>query len=159
MPYNANREQNRSLAPVHTMEEAYESVSPPTSAMSVSPSQASLMSSQSAESSRSLSPPNPQSNGYPGMNSEPPSFQQQLMSKVRQRSCSIEGSAGKSEDVSTSVSSIPTPPLSRAFSIGSKAMPPPVSSKPSRPPAVASKPVRPGVSTAGEREGEAGGKG
>lgn len=118
-----------------------------TAGLSISPSQASLMSTsshQSTESSRSLSPPIAPSRSPAQVRTQlgslqeeenaPSVFQQALMNKLRQRTNSLEGVAPTSESPpinprTTSLRSRPSPSVSKR--------PPPVPQKPTRAPSLA----------------------
>ena len=101
----------------------------------------STSSHHSSESSRSLSPPvgptrspaqsRAQLVSLQEEENTPSEFQQALMNKLRMRS---QSAADESD--------CPPPINPRSFSLGCKASPPPVLSKPSRPPAIPQKPLR-----------------
>ena len=178
---NGDNIQNRSLPPVPPGESPYHSDPhyPSAPGVSTSPSRASFASNQSAESSRSLSPPDgpctgpppiPQThpntsvvvagNGTAPKQDNPSSFQEQLMSRIRLRSLSNEvptasSSLARSQENIYSLPAFTTPPLPRASnsmsaSASARTGPPPVSSKPARPPTVASKPSRAGYLQTGQ---------
>ena len=178
---NGDNIQNRSLPPVPPGESPYHSDPhyPSAPGISTSPSRASFASNQSAESSRSLSPPDgpctgpppiPQThpnisvvvagNGTAPEQDNPSSFQEQLMSRIRLRSLSNEvptasSSLARSQENIYSLPAFTTPPLPRASnsmsaSASARTGPPPVSSKPARPPTVASKPSRAGYLQTGQ---------
>ena len=178
---NGDNIQNRSLPPVPPGESPYHSDPhyPSAPGVSTSPSRASFASNQSAESSRSLSPPDgpctgpppiPQThpntsvvvagNGTAPEQDNPSSFQEQLMSRIRLRSLSNEvptasSSLARSQENIYTLPAFTTPPLPRASnsmsaSASARTGPPPVSSKPARPPTVASKPSRAGYLQTGQ---------
>ncbi len=129
-------------------EEQYEPASPPTNVMSGSPSQTSLMSTLSSESSRSLSPPVGPSRSpavsrthLSSLQEEEPvqpaptNFQQALANKLRQRAQSLEGTAPPSASENR-------PVIQRTPSIGSRPGPPVTAKKSKPPPRVAHKPQK-----------------
>ena len=178
---NGDNIQNRSLPPVPPGESPYHSDPhyPSAPGISTLPSRASFASNQSAESSRSLSPPDgpctgpppiPQThpnisvvvagNGTAPEQDNPSSFQEQLMSRIRLHSLSNEvptasSSLARSQENIYSLPAFTTPLLPRASnsmsaSASARTGPPPVSSKPARPPTVASKPSRAGYLQTGQ---------
>ena len=142
VPYNANGDyiQNRSLPPVPPGEDPYLPMN------SVSVSRGSLVSATLPRSTDPL----PSSQLFTHIEEcvEPPSsLQEQLVSRLRGRSQSIETRTALSTHHQDNVYSLLSePPVRASNSVSGKMMmmmgPPPVSSKPHRPPAVAHKPSR-----------------
>lgn len=142
----------RPLPPVPSYDDqSLEPVSPPISAMSVSSSHSSLMSTsshQSTESSRSLSPPVGSSRSpgttraYLGsvLEEDPASnLQQALVNKLRLRSKSMDAKNAASTGAGCRRENEHSPPRGMA---GSKGVAPPVAHKPPRAPSIPQKPSR-----------------
>ncbi|CAI8009235.1 Protein MTSS 1 [Geodia barretti] len=140
VPYNANGDyiQNRSLPPVPPGEDPYLPMN------SVPVSRGSLVSATLPRSTDSF--PSSQLFTHIEESVEPPSsLQEQLVSRLRGRSQSIQARTALSAQPDN-VYSMPSEPVRASNSVSGKMMmmtgPPPVSSKPHRPPAVALKPSR-----------------